>query len=98
MGMEWKKLCRQIFPAMGGLSFVPMALNLIYTAFLFSTKRAKQAGGIAMCRGIVIKAAAIFCQPPLFGSGSIWLAPFAAEILTLMLALLLSRVSKLVYQ
>mgnify|MGYP001115657841 FL=1 len=79
-----------------GLSFIPMALNLIYTAFLYSTKRTLQADAISLSRGVVLKAAAIFCMPVLFGIDVIWLAPFAAELLTLVLALVLSRDPKLV--
>lgn len=78
-----------------GLSFIPMALNLIYTAFLYSTKRTLQADAISLSRGVVLKAAAIFCMPVLFGIDVIWLAPFAAELLTLVLALALSRACKL---
>lgn len=78
-----------------GLSFIPMALNLIYTAFLYSTKRTLQADAISLSRGVVLKAAAIFCMPVLFGIDVIWLAPFAAELLTLVLALVLSRDCKL---
>ena len=79
-----------------GLSFIPMALNLIYTAFLYSTKRTLQADAISLSRGVVLKAVAIFCMPVLFGIDVIWLAPFAAELLTLVLALVLSRDPKLV--
>lgn len=79
-----------------GLSFIPMALNLIYTAFLYSTKRTLQADAISLSRGVVLKAAAIFCIPVLLGIDVIWLAPFAAELLTLVLALALSRACKLV--
>ena len=79
-----------------GLSFIPMALNLIYTAFLYSTKRTLQADAISLSRGVVLKAAAIFCIPVLLGIDIIWLAPFAAELLTLVLALALSRACKLV--
>lgn len=79
-----------------GLSFIPMALNLIYTAFLYSTKRTLQADAISLSRGIVLKAAAIFCIPVLWGIDVIWLAPFAAELLTLVLALALTRGCKLV--
>lgn len=79
-----------------GLLFIPMALNLIYTAFLYSTKRTLQADAISLSRGVVLKAAAIFCMPVLFGIDVIWLAPFAAELLTLVLALVLSRDPKLV--
>lgn len=79
------------------LSFVPMALNLIYTAFLFSTKRTAQADCIAMSRGVVVKALAIFALPVLLGSGAVWAAPLAAEVLTLVLAVGLERRTRLVY-
>ena len=80
------------------LSFVPMGLNLIYTAFLFSTKRTGAANAIAISRGGIVKALAIFCIPVLFGSDAIWFAPLVAEIVTLMLAIGLRKASKLVYQ
>lgn len=80
------------------LSFVPMALNLIFTAFLFSTKRTGAADAIAISRGIVVKALAIFCTPTFFGSSAIWIAPFVAEMVTFVLAIVLSETSKLVYQ
>lgn len=67
------------------LSFIPMALNLIYTAFLFSTKRTGAANVIAISRGMIVKSLAILCMPVLFGSDSIWIAPFAAETITLVL-------------
>ena len=76
------------------LSFIPMALNLIYTAFLYSTKRTLQADAISFSRGVVLKAVAIFCLPVLLGGDTIWLAPLAAEFLTLLLALALSKTSK----
>lgn len=82
---------------MFSLSFMPMALNLIYTAFMFSTKRTTQANAIAICRGIVIKAAAIFCIPILFDSSAIWIAPFIAELFTLVLSFVLSKQTKLIY-
>ena len=74
------------------LSFIPMALNLVYTAFLYSTKRTLQADAISFSRGVVLKAAAIFCLPVLLGGDTIWLAPLAAELLTLLLALVLSKI------
>lgn len=80
------------------LSFVPMACNLIYTAFLFSTKRTGASNVIAVSRGIVLKALAIFCIPRIAGTDAIWIAPFAAEILTLGVDILLGKTSKLVYR
>lgn len=80
------------------LSFIPMAINLIYTAFLFSTKRTGAANAIAISRGIIVKAVAIFCIPLIFGSRAIWIAPFIAETITLILAVVVSKTTKLVYQ
>ena len=73
------------------LSFIPMALNLIYTAFLYSTNRTLQADIISFSRGVVLKAAAIFCLPVLLGGETSWLAPLAAEMLTLLLARMLFK-------
>lgn len=80
------------------LSFIPMALNLIYTSLLYSTKRTKQSDIIAICRGIVVKAIAIFCIPVILGSKTIWAAPFVAEMITFAIAVVLTRKTKLIYQ
>ena len=76
------------------LSFIPMAWNLIYTAFLFSTKRTGAANMIAVSRGIVMKTVAVFGMPVLFGSDAVWVAPLAAETLTFVLALRLRKTTK----
>ena len=78
------------------LSFIPMALNLIFTAYFFSTKRTGPANAIAVIRGLAVKALMIFCLPLIFGTESIWLAPFVTELLTLAAAIVLSKTSKLV--
>ncbi len=80
------------------LSFIPIALNLVYTSLLYSTKRTKQSDIIAICRGIVIKAIAIFCIPVIFGSNAIWAAPLVAEVITFAIAVILTRKTKLIYQ
>ena len=80
------------------LSFIPMALNLVYTSLLYSTKRTKQSDIIAICRGIVVKAIAIFSIPVLFGSKMIWAAPLAAEMITFVIAVILTKKTKLIYQ
>ena len=80
------------------LSFIPMALNLVYTSLLYSTKRTKQSDIIAICRGIVVKAAAIFCIPIILGSNTIWAAPLVAEMITLAIAIILTKKTKLIYQ
>lgn len=80
------------------LSFIPMAYNLIYTSFLFSTKRTGAPNVIAVSRGIVLKASAIFLLPQIAGTNAIWIAPFAAEVITLIIAVVLRKTSRLVYQ
>ena len=80
------------------LSFIPMAINLIYTAFLFSTKRTGAADIIAISRGIVVKAMAILGIPMLFGVNAIWIAPLVAELITLVLAIWLGKTTRLVYR
>ncbi len=80
------------------LSFIPMALNLVYTSLLYSTKRTKQSDIIAICRGIVIKAIAIFCIPVILGSKTIWAAPLVAEMITFAIAVILTKKTKLIYQ
>ena len=67
----------------------------LYSIF-FSTKRTGAANAIAISRGIIVKALAIFCIPLLFGSDSIWVAPFAAEIVSFVLAVGLSKTSKFI--
>lgn len=80
------------------LSFIPMALNLIYTSLLYSTKRTKQSNMIAINRGIVIKSAAICGIPMIFGSKMIWIAPFIAEIITFIIAIIITKHTKLIFQ
>ena len=79
------------------LSFIPMAINLIATAFLFSTKRTGMANMIAMSRGLVVKALAVFLVPVLLGVNAIWIAPLLAELITLIFAIVLCRENGCLY-
>lgn len=80
------------------LSFIPMALNLIFTAYFFSTKRTGTANAIAVSRGIAVKALMIFALPVIFGTEAIWVAPFVTEVVTLAAAVVLSKKSQLIYR
>ena len=80
------------------LSFIPMAVNLICTAYFFSTKRTGAADAIAVSRGVAVKALMIFCMPAIFGASAVWLAPFAAEMITLAIAAALNKTCGLVYR
>ncbi len=53
---------------------------------------------IAISRGIVVKALAIFVIPMLFGVNAIWIAPLVAEIITLVLAIWLNKITPLIYK
>lgn len=50
---------------------------------------------IAISRGMVVKALAIFVIPMFWGVNAIWIAPFVAEVIILILAFLLSKTTKL---
>jgi putative MATE family efflux protein len=70
------------------LSFPFMAVNFIYTAYFYSTKRTGRANMIAISRGVVVKILAIFLVPVIFGSASVWWAVVVAEAITMLFALL----------
>lgn len=73
------------------LSFLFMAVNLIWTAYFYSTKQTGKANVIAISRGIVVKALAIFAVPALFGSAFVWHAAVLAEAITLLIGLICRR-------
>ena len=69
------------------LSFPFMAINLIFTAFFYSTKQTAKSDVIAVSRGILVKSLAIFSVPALFGSRFVWLAAVIAECITFIISL-----------
>ena len=72
-------------------SFLFMAVNLIYTAYFYSTKQTIKSDVIAVSRGIVIKALAIFAVPAVCGSAFVWLAVVFAEGVTLAIRLICAK-------
>lgn len=73
------------------LSFLFMAVNLICTAYFYSTQQTFRADGIAFSRGVLLKAAAIFLLPALLGGQAVWAAAALAEALTLPLCIYRSK-------
>lgn len=73
------------------LSFLFMAVNLIFTAYFYSTKQTGKANMIAVSRGIIMKALAIFLTPVLLGNSHIWLAVSVAEGTTMVICLIYSK-------
>lgn len=67
------------------ISFVLMAVNLIFTAYYYSTKQTWKSNIIAVSRGILVKAAAIFLVPVLLGETWVWASAAAAEGITLVI-------------
>ena len=73
------------------VSFVFMALNLIYTAYFYSTKETLKSDIIAINRGVVLKALLIFAVPYIFGVRYIWHAVLLAEIITFGICLFMEK-------
>lgn len=68
-------------------SFLFMSVNLIFTAYFYSTKQTVKSDVIAASRGIVIKALAVFLIPAVLGDGYVWWSAAAAEVVTLLIGL-----------
>lgn len=68
-------------------SFLFMSVNLILTAYFYSTKQTGKSNVIAVSRGIVVKALAIFLIPAVLGDGFVWSSAAAAEAVTLVIGL-----------
>lgn len=76
------------------LSFLAMSVNLIFTAYFYSTQQTVKSDIIALSRGVVVKAAAIFTVPVLFGDESVWWAAMVAEAITFFICLYLQAKTK----
>lgn len=75
-------------------SFLFMSVNLIYTAYFYSTKQTVKSDVIAVSRGIVVKALAILWIPAVLGDRYVWCSVAAAEAVTLAICLLLNKYQK----
>lgn len=76
------KMASEALPVFA-LSFLFMSVNLIFTAYFYSTKQTAKSNVIAVSRGIVVKALAIFLIPEALGDGYVWSSVAAAEMVTL---------------
>ncbi len=76
------------------VSFLFMAVNLIFTAYYYSTKQTWRSNVIAVSRGIVVKAAAIYFVPKVLGVSWVWSSAAVAEGITLLLIFLISGITK----
>ena len=104
-GREQKKgsdvLCYQIRQSFYPGEITPEEANRISYELAMRWTKGRQTGAadiIAISRGVVVKALAIFMIPSLFGVDAIWIAPFVAEVITLVLAILLSKTNPIINQ
>lgn len=77
-----------------GWAFIVMALNLIISAYLYSTKRTREAVIVAIFRCLIFTPLSILLLPLAFGSGIVWYTVGIAEILTLIIAVILLKLSE----
>ena len=78
------------------LSFLFMSVNLIFTAYFYSTKQTIKSDVIAISRGIIIKALAIFLVPVVLGNRYVWCSVATEEAVTLVICLFLNKYQKAV--
>lgn len=77
-------------------SFLFMSVNLIFTAYFYSTKQTVKSDVVAVSRGIVVKALAIFLIPAVLGDAYVWCSVAAAEAVTLVICLFFYKDQKAV--
>lgn len=76
------------------IGFIIMALNTVISMYLYSTKRTKEALTLNVLRGIVFTSIVILLMPVIFGNEAIWYAFAVYEAISLILAIILVRISE----
>ncbi len=83
----------QIYPIFS-IGFIVMAINVMITAYLYSTERSALSTGISLLRSVILNSAIIVFLPKLFGNGAIWLSMFTYETAVLVIAMILLKYSE----
>ena len=76
------------------LGFIVMAVNVIISAYLYSTERTVLSTGISLLRSVILNSTIIMLLPQLFGNGAIWLSMFTYELIVLVIAVILLKHSE----
>ena len=76
------------------LGFLVMSVTTVMSAYLYSTKRTKEALILNVLRGIVLNSAIIFLFPRIFGTEIVWYTFVIYEALGLLTGMLLIRSSE----
>lgn len=79
---------------MYGWGFIIMSFNILISAYLYSTKRTKEAVIVNILRSVVFTISTILLLPPLFGGDIIWYTFGIYEVLSLIAAFIIMRVSE----
>jgi Na+-driven multidrug efflux pump len=74
--------------------FLVISLTTMISAYLYSTKRTKEAVIISVCRGLLFNSLIISLFPVLFGVAIVWFTEGIAETLALIVAIILLKHSE----
>lgn len=83
----------QVYP-MFSLGFIVMAVNVMISAYLYSTERSVLSTGISLLRSVILNSAIILILPNIFGDGAIWLSMLTYELIVLVIAVILLKHSE----
>mgnify|MGYP004448356751 FL=1 len=75
-------------------AFIPMAVNVMISAYLYSTKRSNYAIVVNILRSFIVNMTIILLLPRIFGAGIIWYAFGIYELIVAVAAIVLSRYSE----
>ena len=76
------------------VGFIITAVNVMISAYLYSTERSALSTGINILRSLVINSAVILILPHIFGDGAIWFSLLVYEAIVLVIAVGLLKYSE----
>ena len=76
------------------VGFIITAVNVMISAYLYSTERSALSTGINILRSLVINSAVILILPHIFGDGAIWFSLLVYEAIVLVIAVALLKYSE----
>lgn len=83
----------QIYP-MFSIGLIVMAVNVMITAYLYSTERSALSTSISLLQSMILNSAIIVFLPNIFGDGAIWFSMFTYEAVVLVIAMVLLKYSE----
>ena len=76
------------------VGFIITAVNVMISAYLYSTERSALSTSISILRSLIINSAVILILPHMFGNGAIWFSLLVYEAIVLVIAVILLRRSE----